>query len=229
MELPATTRTERTRLLLMRAAEGLILEKGVDNWSLREVAERAGQRNPSAAIYHFGDRRTLIEAVLLRHSMPIQDGWIATLQRADRERALSLVELVELLVRPIADKLDDADGGLAYLTLCAELLTNKAIPLTDTQVSRAEGANELARRMMALAEQSSPLLLAMRMMRIASMLYGSIYEYARLTKQGFDLPREEFLVDLINAITSTLVPTSTSRVPRAATRPRGRRPIRPRT
>lgn len=228
MELPAK-RTERTRLLLMRAAETLILEKGVDNWSLREVAERAGQRNPSAAIYHFGDRRALIEEVLVRHSMPIQDEWLATLRRLDTQRAPTLRELAELLVRPIVAKLDDPDGGVAYLTLCAELLTNKAIPLTDTRVSRAEGANEIARRMMALAEPSSPLLLAMRMMRIASMLYGSIYEYARLTQQGFALPREEFVGDLIDAITSVLLPTSTARAPREPSRPRGRRPVRPRT
>ncbi len=55
-----------TRLALMRAAEQLFAQQGVDRVSLREIAIAAGQRNVSAATYHFGSKRELIEAILER-------------------------------------------------------------------------------------------------------------------------------------------------------------------
>src|SRR5262245_32536031 len=105
----------------MRAAEQLFAQQGVDRVSLREIAIAAGQRNVSAATYHFGSKRELIEAILERHSRPIQDSWVATLQ-ADPEGKLGLHELIELLVRPIVGKIDDADGGRCYLEICSELV-----------------------------------------------------------------------------------------------------------
>ena len=72
-----------TRLALMRAAEQLFAQQGVDRVSLREIAIAAGQRNVSAATYHFGSKRELIETILERHSRPIQDGWLTTLQGED--------------------------------------------------------------------------------------------------------------------------------------------------
>jgi AcrR family transcriptional regulator len=66
-------RNETTRLALMRAAERLFAERGVEAVSLREIATAAGQRNNSSALYHFGDKRELIEAMLSRHSDPINE------------------------------------------------------------------------------------------------------------------------------------------------------------
>ena len=76
-----------TRLALMRAAEQLFAQQGVDRVSLREIAIAAGQRNVSAATYHFGSKRELIEAILERHSLPVQDSWGPALA-ADPEHRL---------------------------------------------------------------------------------------------------------------------------------------------
>lgn len=55
-----------TREFLLVTAESLFLSQGVNRVSLREIARAAGQRNPSALQYHFGDREGLIEAIVAR-------------------------------------------------------------------------------------------------------------------------------------------------------------------
>src|ERR1700753_488580 len=47
---------------LVAATEALILERGVDGFSLREVARRAGV-SPAAPSHHFGDARGLLSEV----------------------------------------------------------------------------------------------------------------------------------------------------------------------
>src|SRR5271156_3483901 len=49
---------------LLDAAEGLFAERGIEAVSLREIAAEAGQKNNSAVIYHFGDKRGLLDALI---------------------------------------------------------------------------------------------------------------------------------------------------------------------
>jgi AcrR family transcriptional regulator len=195
-------RSEATRLALIRAAERLFLARGSEQVSLREIAAAAGQRNPSATVYHFKDKRGLVEALLERHSNPIQEGWLRTLAGPDAPRTLH--GLVELLVRTIVAKLDDADGGAAYLALCTELVTSKTMPLTSMRVASGEGASEISRRMMVLAPPHPPELLLLRMMRVASVLYTSVSDFARLTAEGVPIEREGFVRDLVDSVEALL-------------------------
>ena len=197
-------RSEATRRGLIRAAEQLFLSRGSEQVSLREIAASAGQRNPSATVYHFGDKRGLVEALLERHSLPIQQDWLRTLSGPSAPTTLH--SLVDLLVRPIVAKLDDPDGGAAYLALCTELVTSKTMPLTSMRVASGEGASEISRRMMVLAAPLPPELLLLRMMRVASVLYTSIADFARLTEQGFPIDREGFVRDLVDSLHTLLAP-----------------------
>jgi AcrR family transcriptional regulator len=52
------------RAKLIAATEALILERGVDGFSLREVARRAGV-SPAAPSHHFGDARGLLSEVAI--------------------------------------------------------------------------------------------------------------------------------------------------------------------
>lgn len=58
----ATSGSTRERLL--RAAEEVFAEQGVDGAQLRDVVRLAGQSNPSAVQYHFGSRQGLLDAVM---------------------------------------------------------------------------------------------------------------------------------------------------------------------
>jgi AcrR family transcriptional regulator len=187
----------------MRAAEQLFAQQGVDRVSLREIAIAAGQRNVSAATYHFGSKRELIEALLERHSRPIQDDWAQVL-REDPDKQLGLQQLVELLVRPIVAKIDDADGGRCYLEICAELVASRSFPLIGMRVASAPGAAELALRVAAHGPELPPLLLVLRATRLASLLYCAINDYLRLTANGVEIPRALFIDDLVSTIVATV-------------------------
>ena len=60
------SRGELARAALLDAAERLFAEQGIESVSLRDICAAAGQRNHSAAQYHFGDRRGVVAAVFER-------------------------------------------------------------------------------------------------------------------------------------------------------------------
>jgi AcrR family transcriptional regulator len=190
-----------TRLALMRAAEQLFSQQGVDRVSLREIAIAAGQRNVSAATYHFGSKRELIEAILERHSLPVQDSWAPAFLQ-DPEHRLGLHELLELLVRPMVAKIDDPDGGRCYLELSAELVASRSFPMMGMRVATTPGTQEMAKRIAAHGAEVAPMIRVIRSTRLASVLFGSIGDYLRLINNGVEIPREQFVSDLVNALAS---------------------------
>ncbi len=186
-----------TRLALMRAAEQLFAQHGVDRVSLREIAIAAGQRNVSAATYHFGSKRELIEAILERHSLPVQELWTPALESTEPP---SLQLLIDLLVKPLVDKVDDADGGRCYLELCAELVASRSFPLMGMRVAGTPKALEMTKRIALHGPEVPPMIRVIRSTRLANMLYASIGDYLRLTANGVDIPRGLFISDLAGAL-----------------------------
>jgi AcrR family transcriptional regulator len=188
-----------TRLALMRAAEQLFAQQGVDRVSLREIAVAAGQRNVSAATYHFGSKRELIEAILERHSLPIQETWPSALA----DTSLGLRQLLELVVVPLVAKAEDADGGRCYLELCAELVASRSFPLMGMRIATTPAALEITKRIAEQGPEVPPFIRVIRSTRLAALLYGSIGDYLRLTANGLEIPRKLFVSDLVNAMVAT--------------------------
>lgn len=60
----ATPRGDRARTQIMAEARGLLVEHGVDGFSLREVARRTGYA-PSALYNHFRDKDALVTALAI--------------------------------------------------------------------------------------------------------------------------------------------------------------------
>ncbi|MEQ6900927.1 TetR family transcriptional regulator [Nocardioides sp. YIM 152588] len=104
-----TPRTERTRAALIDRAERMIAERGT-GVSLREISAAAGQRNHSAAQYHFGSREGLIEAVVATRSAEIDrrrgalladlDGAVGAAGTVGATVGATVEELVAALVDP---------------------------------------------------------------------------------------------------------------------------------
>lgn len=101
-----------TRERILIAAERLFAEHGVEHVSLREVGERAGQRNNSAVQYHFGDKKGLIQALYDLRLVPLNEA---------RTRMLAAVteptsaDLVRIYVSPLADAVIAERGQWAYV------------------------------------------------------------------------------------------------------------------
>jgi AcrR family transcriptional regulator len=107
-------RGDAARAALVETAERLFAERGLEAVSLRDVSKAAGQRNHSAAQYHFGDRRGLVAAVYehrMRHVNERRHAHLTALREAggiDDLRAF-----VEAVLVPLIEVVAEADGWYA--------------------------------------------------------------------------------------------------------------------
>src|SRR3954447_14942223 len=103
-------RGDDARTALVEQAERLFAERGIEAVSLRDVSAAAGQRNHSAAQYHFGDRPGLVAAVYenrMRHVDARRHGYVAALDEVGR--ADDVRGLVEATVVPLLDVVAHAE------------------------------------------------------------------------------------------------------------------------
>ena len=113
-----------TRAQLIRAAERLFAERGVDSVSLREINREADQRNATALQYHFGDRQGLIRSILAKHELMVESSRNQMLDEIEKDGEPDLGCFAAALVLPAAEKLSDRDGGRAYLRIVGELINS---------------------------------------------------------------------------------------------------------
>ena len=118
-----------TRARLVEAAERLFAARGVDGVSLREINRESGARNAIAIQYHFTDRAGVVRAVLDKHMPDVEARRHALLDRYEAEGG-GVRALAGALVRPLATKLADEDGGREFLQIHADLL-NRPRPAFD--------------------------------------------------------------------------------------------------
>ncbi|KDE99999.1 TetR family transcriptional regulator [Mycolicibacterium aromaticivorans JS19b1 = JCM 16368] len=115
---------------LVATAERLFAERGVDAVSLREIAREAGARNVMAVQYHFTDRAGVLAAIADKHLPVVDARRDALLDGIEGETGASMRAMASALVRPLAAKLADPDGGPAFLRVHADLL-NRPVPSFD--------------------------------------------------------------------------------------------------
>ncbi|MCX4094592.1 TetR/AcrR family transcriptional regulator [Nocardia sp. alder85J] len=106
-----------TRQLILETAERLFAERGIEAVPLRDIAVAAGQRNNVAVQYHFGDRETLIKAIVsyrAAHSEQIRTEMLADLLAADRPPQAR--DLVRAFVVSLTGHLAEDNHYLAFLS-----------------------------------------------------------------------------------------------------------------
>lgn len=115
---------------LIRAAERLFAERGIDAVSLREITRQAGQRNSTALQYHFRDRDGLLRGLIEKHMEQVALRRAALLDNVEGRSDVTLRDGASILVQPLTSKLDSTDGGPAFLQIAAELM-NRADRIID--------------------------------------------------------------------------------------------------
>lgn len=111
-----------TRARLITAAETLFAERGIDGVSLREINRASGARNAVAVQYHFEDRAGVVRAIIAKHRPAVEALRHEHLDAYEAEGRRDLWTLAGCLVRPLATKLADTEGGPEYLRIHAELV-----------------------------------------------------------------------------------------------------------
>lgn len=90
-----------TRTRLLRAAEALFAENGIDQTSTRSILRAAEQRNESALQYHFGGREGLIEALYEERGAQVGEERQRMLRELDEATAdPSIRQLCEVALLP---------------------------------------------------------------------------------------------------------------------------------
>jgi AcrR family transcriptional regulator len=95
---------------LIRAAERLMAERGVEAVDLKDIQAAAGQRNRSAVNYYFGDRAGLVAAIIDKHRIALNTQRHELLDELERSGDGSVRSLIEVGVKPFADLLGDPSG-----------------------------------------------------------------------------------------------------------------------
>lgn len=117
-----------TRGRLISAAEKLFAERGIDGVSLREINRASGARNAVAVQYHFEGRSGVVRAIIAKHRPAVEALRHELLDEYEAAGADDLWALSGCLVRPLAAKLNDPDGGPEYLRIHAELVNSTTTP-----------------------------------------------------------------------------------------------------
>ena len=117
-----------TRSRLVATAERLLAARGVEAVSLREISRESGSRNAMATQYHFGDRAGVVAAIIGKHQPAVEAARHALLDQYEAAGNGGLRDLAGALVRPLATKLADRDGGPEFLQIYAEILDRTAGP-----------------------------------------------------------------------------------------------------
>lgn len=196
-----------TRQQLVDAAEAMFSARGIDSVSLVDIGREAGQKNRSAMQYHFGNKAGLINAVLDKHSIGIQQQRAAMLDElAGREHELR--DVVAVLVLPVAAKLDDGDGGRHFLAINSQLMA--AEHYAELRMARIDGIAADIRRLRKMTAAKMPgragasksARVRSQMMLIDCMLFHGLATYLSRADRSDSQSFVDTLVDSITAVLS---------------------------
>jgi AcrR family transcriptional regulator len=198
-----------TRARIVSAAERLFAERGIDATTLAEINRAASQRNRSAVQYHFGNKEGVIHAILDKHTPAIELRRHAMLDEIEVDGEPDLRALAEALVLPVAEKLDDPDGGLAFLRLNAQLIGHPSFPLLSLHAQRINrGADRLNRLIVATLPDWPEALWTPRWLLLIGLLFHGMADYARLLEASGASdeapPRDLFVNNLIDSVIAIL-------------------------
>jgi AcrR family transcriptional regulator len=128
-------RGEVARAALVEQAERLFAQRGIEAVSLRDVSAAAGQRNHSAAQYHFGDRSGLLAAVFEARMGEVNERRHRALAELDREdRGGEPRALVEAFVVPLVDVIAEANAWYGRFLARVQWDTFASAVVTDLPV-----------------------------------------------------------------------------------------------
>lgn len=113
-----------TKERILDAAERLFSKQGYAATSLRSIIADAGV-NLAAVHYHFHSKEALLEAVILRRSIPANQERLALLDKCEREaggRPPALEKVIEAFLAPTFRMArDPASGGMVFMRLLGRI------------------------------------------------------------------------------------------------------------
>jgi AcrR family transcriptional regulator len=192
-----------TRERLMRAAERLFAERGIDAVSIRDITSEA-DANSASIHYHFGSKAALVGAILDWRAAEVGARRAAWLDRIEAADSPTLRDVIEALVIPTAEMAADTEGGgQHHIGFIAAVLANPGLmPLVidafEPYTERFAAA--LARVTPHLDRDVRELRLALAkdmVNRVIGQPDGPVHAWIALRAPGADEPLTDRLVDFL--------------------------------
>lgn len=189
-----------TKIALIRAAESIFAEYGIDGARATDILRAADQANESAINYHFGSRWGLVVAII---------GW--HLAEMEEERVLSggsLRDLVADIIGPVSGRLATPEGR-HFLRIVNQVL-DRVTPAPATGVPAALEDTVLLSQMAALYEaltHLSPRARADRIQHFVVFHAAALATRARRIDAGEEealIPHDDFVAELVDLLTAVL-------------------------
>ncbi len=160
---------------LLDVAERLLADHGLDGVSLRRINQEAGL-NPAAIHYHFGSKRALIEAVVLRRMQGLMERRAVLLERLSRSGEPPGVRpLVEVMILPLAELwIESPEVGRRYLRFLSRVYAERSGDLVDVARSffREDWERVVRGLSQALPERASSVLPARLALAAEAIVHG---------------------------------------------------------
>ena len=221
---------EGTRRTLMRAAERLIADRGIENVSMRDIVKAAGQRNESALQYHFGNYPGLVAAIHAARDAEMQAQRAALLQQLkQRTTKPSLRDICALMVEPallLARAKPDFRRYVKAFGREISLTEKSAITSGTTPVSSRRSTRRARALLLAALGHLDEVARERRLDGALRFISTSMYHEAR-QRSAFRGPRGELfessLIDALVGLLSAPESDETKAISRAIQRARGMR------
>ena len=114
---------DSTKTRIRLTAEKLFAEQGIDAVSLRKISSAAGQKNKTAAQYHFDSKKGLVEAIFASRATGINHRRQELLDELLERGDVNLYGLIEIILKPFIELLLDEDGGRHYVHITAQMFS----------------------------------------------------------------------------------------------------------
>ncbi len=205
----SSSNRETTRQQLIQAAERLFAESGIDAVSLRQINVAAGQKNSSAAHYHFGSKAALILSIYQNRMKSVNElresqiGKLETEQRTKDVRAL-----IQTIVNPIVAEIDADPTGQYYISFMAQAMGHPQLdPVELQQQEHTGGLYKTIKYLGEALPEIPPALLGQRFGLAFEQIIHSLADREKLrqsAKNTFEVDSALFVSNLIDVIAGAM-------------------------
>ncbi len=177
-----TDRSAKTRNKIILVAVKLFAERGIEGVSLNDINKAAGQRNKNATHYHFGSKEGLLQAILDKYEPPIAARRNELLDQYETEGSLDLRKVLRAILQPMAEKLDDPEGGPDFVRFSAHMVIAHTMEAMQIKAPtfRIASVERIARAMDRQLGHLTPALKFQRGLLLGVFLTHALAEHSRI-------------------------------------------------
>ena len=203
---------QRTRAKIIDTAELLYAEKGIDNVTLLSINKAAGQSNRNAAKYYFQNKQGLLEAVLKKHALQINERRLELLANLEQRDDAGIEDVMSAIVSPLGAKLSEGASGIAYIRINGQLMVNPEFSSLRTKLGidlrNNARLDEMFRRFIPDASRE---VRDFRSLLVENLMYHGLSAFAsrhlRNSRRSAASPTrdpQEFITELVRALSAII-------------------------